>query len=259
MRKRLAVFAFTAAAVLAVAAPSWAVTLGGSVASTATVTVGGTSTATFTLDLRDTSAPLTDTNPPQITWSGVLAGTTGWKIANQLLLLNATVTDAGGGIEIYTNNTIASASPRYTPTVTPATNPAGLVAGDGVSAVSMAWSIKASSKVVEGGPALTGLGASDPNSGPITGRDNKFQWLFFKDRASVDDPATTTIDESFADGQKFVTMINVVGLHFGQADDEFGIHTDGANSFVYLQANFGPAGAGVTYGTNKLIVHGFTS
>jgi len=247
MRKQklaaLAVFAF---AIMAFAKSSWAFTGGETLASSATVTVGGSQTASFTLALKNDNAPF-GANQSSITWTAVVGST--WAIANQFIALNSTVTDNGGGIEIYTDNENATAVPKY---VGPGgTDPSGLVeASAGLTTLSVAWNINDSTQTVN-----STLDPSDPNTGPATGPGNRFQWLFMLDRNT---PAIAP-NPAFSDGEQYVTMIKTTGWQ-GDAGSYYAFPggNSGANSYVYLEANFGTAGAGATYATNKLTVEAFT-
>src|SRR5439155_3431456 len=132
-----------------------------------------------------------------------------------LLVLNSTVTASGGGVQIYTDNTASDAVPKFVdPTPADKTNNDSMAAGlvKGVSGTSsdtplpMAWSIKDSSS--------TGVQAADPNNGPTSGPGNKFQWLFMKDKYNNQDvPGLNST--AFVNGQPFITMINVSGIHYG--------------------------------------------
>ena len=275
MRKQLAVISI-AAAFAAVAAPSWAFQSVQIATVTAGTTTGGAKVAQFSLAIKDVSDPFGANNPGSIGWSGVDPLSTQWKIADQLLVINSTVTDLNGGIKIYTDNTAADASPQFvdpTPgnTVNQDSLASGLLLGtSGTTSeppLAMAWSIKASTRVVEGGDVNTGIGAADPNNGPETATaDNRFQWLFMTDEYNWDTGVDfngdgDAVDEGDATAQAldsaFVTMINNVGIHFGQDDAEFGAHPNGEDAFVYFQANFSGAQVQQAYQTSTLRVEAF--
>ena len=240
---------------------------------TASVNVGGASVVDFTLNLRPVVNPVASPDSPEVTWSGVSAGST-WKIADVLLMVNATITDLAGGIQIYTDNRGTGANPTHvdlTPAISTNTdsNPAGLLLDDGSGTASrrldLAWSVKDAVKTIDGTNPATGIIAADPNTGPDTGTGNRFQWLFMKDKntpaidfdgnGAVGDPGDGT---AFVNGEDFATVFNVDGIHFGQAPTEFGIHPDGQNAFIYLQANFATALPGLSYKTNKLTLEAYT-
>lgn len=274
MKKRLALTALAAVAVGVMATPSWAFTSAGISTVTAGTTVGGPRTAAFTLAIRDTSNPF-GANQSSVTWSNVNPLSTTWKLADRLLVINSTVTDAAGGIKIYTDNTSAAANPRFVdPTPANAFNADSLASGllratsptTSVAGLPMAWTIKTSTRIIEGGTTLTGVGAADPNTGS-TGAvyNNKFQWLFHTDAYNwalgVDLNGNTVLDPGEPQPQAldapFVTMINSFGTHFGQAPTEFEAHPDGANSFVYLEANFATAQVQTPYQTSTLKVEAY--
>jgi len=274
MRKRLTLVAFVAVAIGAAARPSWAFQSVKITTVTAGTFVGGPRVADFSLAIRDTSNPF-GANRSSVTWSGVNPLTTTWKMADQLFIINSTVTDSGGGIKIYTDNTAAAANPKFVdPTPGNAFNPDSLSSGLLLASVSttsvpglpMAWTIKSSTRIVEGGSDTTGVGAADPNNGP-TGQvyNNKFQWLFFTDKYNWalgvdldgDNVLEATEPQPQALDAPFVTMINSVGIHFGQAPNEFGAQADGTNTFVYMEANFATAQVQTPYQTNQLKVEAF--
>jgi hypothetical protein len=59
----------------------------------------------------------------------------------------------------------------------------------------------------------------------------------------------------------FATMLNVDGIHFGQAPTEFSTEdpVDGQNMVVYIQANFVSALPQKTYRTSRMVVESFTN
>ncbi|MFN0118552.1 MAG: hypothetical protein ACKVQC_09715 [Elusimicrobiota bacterium] len=217
----------------------------------ASVLVGGSNTSNVSVNIRDISNWTTPRGT--VTWSGVTPPSTGWKRADQGLLLNATVLGVGSGVQIYSDNTASDATTRFVdPTPGDKTNPdsmaAGLVKGaSGVTSASplpMAWTIKASS--------ITAPTSAEPNN---AGDPNSFQWLYFKDRYNDQNiPALNSL--AFVDGEAFITMIRTntaaggAEIHFGQAPADFGAHPNGANSFVYLQGNFITAQVQETYRSN---------
>jgi hypothetical protein len=278
--KRIAALVVFAAAV-SVAGTSFAAfsSLGKSTV-TATVTTGGTPTVSTTLTIKNVTAP-EGANQTEVTWTGVTAGSTEWKIAEQLLRLDTTITASNGGVQIYTDNKEAGANPKFVDATpldlnNPDSNPAGLVSvTDTGDTLSLAWAIKDSSHVVEGaGP--TGIRANDPNENNQCGRPDvadAYQWLFMSDASSpaidfngdgdvldtdpvADCPNPDTV--AFVPGNTFSTMINRNGFHFGQGPANFGGSPTGIR-YVYLQADFTPAFAQEQYKTNRLIVETFTN
>src|SRR5262249_27261663 len=151
-----------------------------------------------------------------IAWTGVTLPT-GWKNADHYIQLDSTVTAATGGVRIVTNNTVAGANPLYTGT--PATA-GGL--GDNVNhaqTLQLAWTIKD-----------TVVGSTGPVSAkpfePATdgaGQPAQFQWLFMTDQANA----------TLAPGAPYRTAVNVVGIHFGGGDTEFGAAV--SPNIIYLE------------------------
>jgi len=236
MSNRVAKVALVAVAILGLgSARSFALTLGPTFVSSATVTVGGTPTLNLSIDLRDVSNPLTDTNPAQITWSGANAGGF-WKIADQCMLMTATVTYGTGGVQILTNNKIADGTFQYSGVG----NPAGLVSASGTQALSMAWSLKLTTATVG-----TTVLPQDPNAGDTTGFDNSAQWTFMQDRDT----------SGFTEGQTASSLIKPSDGGAQLFQFTFFPYTN--PMFLYFEANFAAATAATTYGTNNLVVQGY--
>ena len=188
----------------------------------------------------------------QVFWTGVTLPAS-WVRSGAYLQLNSTITVAGGGIQVYTDNKAADASPQFTlrsgVTVgSPGSNPAGLVdTTTTTKRLSMAWSIKDTTSA-----APT---ADNPNSG---GADS-FQWLFMKDRQTPTIVLENTT--AFTNGEAFVTVKRIVddgesGIHFGQAPTEFGAAP--SPDFVYFQADFNTAVTPRRYFTSTLRLEAYT-
>jgi hypothetical protein len=259
------------AAAIGATTPSWAFTSVQKATVTAGTFVGGVKVARFTLSIHDAVNPFSAARS-SVTWSGVTAGD-GWKLADRLLVINSTVTDSNGGIQIYTENTAADASPKFadpTPAVT--TNPDSAAAGllEGTSGTTsnvlpLAWTIKSSTRVVEGGTDLTGVGATDPNNGATAGFNNKYQWLYVTDRYNVNgidfnqngNVTDPTDSAPFVDGAIYQSMVRLTGLHVQQDPTSIEVRPDGTDAFVYFQANFANALPQTAYQTTALRVEAF--
>lgn len=289
MKKQLAISSLAAAVAILGASSAHAFQSQQKQALTAQATTGGTLSSNFTATLLNTNNTAAGTT---INWTGALPGG-GWKIADQMIRLNWNVTDAGGGIQVYTDNKNAAANPMFvdptpgTPAVPPATatagnnqdsNPAGLllVPTTGVNssvALPLAWSIKDTAKTVGGTDPATGIQPADPNNGLLTGPANKWQWLYMLDKNTPyidrngdgdlgDTTATVNPDTAAFPNPTgpFVQMIkgpgSVTGIHFAQGDTDFGSDPD-KSSYVYLQADFTNAAAQQTYRTNQLTIEAF--
>lgn len=270
MKKQVIAALVLVAAAIGAAAPSWAFQSVQKTTVTAGTFVGGSRIARFTLTIRDTSNPF-GTNRSSVTWSNISSGQ-GWTMADRLLVLNSTVTDANGGVQIYTENTAADAVPQFVdPTPAVKTNPdsaaAGLLQGNSgttSTVLPVAWSIKSSTKQVGGGNPATGIGAADPN-GNATGAANSSQWLFLTDRyddqgidynnnGNVTDPGDAA---PFVDGMVYISMVRVGGIHTGQSDTDIEGRADGLDSYVYFEANFQNAAAQTAYQTTAMRVEAF--
>lgn len=213
--------------------------------NTAAVTLEGGGNVQMTVNIKDAGS---HAGAAEVGWTGITPGVTQWDMSDQYLELVSTITAATGGIQIYTDNRGVGADPLFQLGIS--SNPAGLVHVQNSSdTLRMAWSIKGSTKVL-----VTEIGAADPNTGPTSGVNNKFQWLFMKDKGTPNIPAEGTT--LFVDGEDFVTVKDTRGIHFGQSSLEFG--GDSSPDFIYLEANFTTAVTPATYRTKTLRVEGFT-
>lgn len=239
---------------------------------TAGTTTGGAKLAQFKYSLADASNPTISRS--SVTWSNVSPLSTTWKIADTLIIINSSVTDTNGGVRIYTDNTATDASPKFVdPTpgdpINPDSSASGLLRGtSGVTSehLLMAWSIKNSTKVVEGTNVATGIGATDPASGSPSGANNKLQWLFVTDKSNwangIDfngDGNTSSVGDQtpLPNGATFVNMIYYNGIHAGQDDTAIDPLADGQNAYVYLQANFTGAVTQQAYQTTTLRIEAY--
>jgi hypothetical protein len=244
----------------------------------ASVSFTGTGSVSINPVIKLASNPIGSVVQSSITWSGVSIGATQWKLSDDVIVLTSTITASNGGVQIYTDNTGSqggtSESGSFTYTGSASSDPAGLVNANNPSAqpLSMAWSIKTATKTIEGGTDQTGVGAADPNNGSTAAVfNNKFQWLFFKDQKT---PAIGA-NPAFSNGEDYVISLDFRGVHAVQgAEDTNPIYTSRSNSaggsqqffpvptvttsYIYPEANFGPAVTPASYGTKTLRLEAFT-
>jgi hypothetical protein len=160
----------------------------------------------------------------------------GWALANQYIQVDLDPDAASWGLQIYTDNKAADASPKYTGS----SDPAGLVdSTDTTKALPMAWSVTDTTTTVPNGFVAPVPPANNPNGGD----PNSFQWLFMKDRGT----------SGFTDGfvsNPYSTVVDNTGIHHASGDTQFGA----ANSphRIYLEANFATAVTPRTYRTTTL-------
>jgi hypothetical protein len=177
-----------------------------------------------------------------ITWSNINAGVTGWKMANQYIEISHSDLPQFWGIQMYTDNENVSANPRYTGTA----DPSGLVKTDNtIIALPMAWKITDS--------LLTGGDLSDPAQRPDNTGFSDYMWHFLKDRNTPDNPATPDYDESFQDGEDYVTLWNQSGI----AWNEGGRSGNPKKAYIYLAANFTMSSVGSVYQTSVLTIEAY--
>jgi len=261
MKKYLAGMVIAAATIVASASSSWAFQSTQIATVTATMTTAGSKQASFTLNARAVSNQTVNLGTTTINWASVDPLSAGWTMATQFLVINATVTDVAGGVKIYTNNTSNSAAPKFVPPTNVSTAPTSVAAGllmgtsgtTSAAPLPMAWTVKATT----GTPVVDSPQAGDPNS---------FQWLNITDASNwasgtdyngngtTNDPGDSP---PLALNAAFPTVINSVGIHYDQANADFGGLTHGQNAYVYLEANFAGANVQQTYQTTQLLVEAY--
>ena len=204
--------------------------------------VDTTTAAIFNVAVLNNATNLPDT----LSWSATLPA--GWVVANQHVQLTIDSDLTSWGVQVYTDNTAATASPRFDATATtpgdPGSNPAGIV--DSVtktSALALAWTVKDSSITVPA--AANPSNAADPNS---------FQWLYLQDRATPTIPSENAA--AFVNGEPYATVKSNAGIHFGGADAEFG--GDNPPNNIFFEVNLGNAVTPRNYSTNTLTFEYFT-
>jgi hypothetical protein len=189
----------------------------------------------------------------QLTWQNPVP-LSGWVRSNQYVELLTDSETLGWGVQIYTTNMGAGASPRFIVTDS-SSNAAGLVSvSDPHYDVPVAWSITAGTQT----PAAAEPHAAEPNdNGGRCGTGSvyppAFQWLYMQDVQTPVSPALC--QTGFQNGNAFSVVKNNLGIHYGQGPNEFGAAAP--PNYIYLEANFGVGFAAQTYTTNSLIVEYF--
>jgi hypothetical protein len=184
------------------------VVAGLTVASFATFT-SSVSKSTFTAGITFTGQGVVQVNAQlntgsSIAWTGVSAGVTGWKAADTYIIMDSTITDATGGIQIYTDNKAGDVAHPYTGTA----NPAGLVGYQaGVPTASsttltMCWRLTDNTTntltIVQGGD-------NKLYSNEIGGQAGQYPcFVWIKDFHTPAIPSTNTT--AFANGEDYVTV-----------------------------------------------------
>jgi hypothetical protein len=180
--------------------------------------------------------------PTSITWTGVSAGVTSWKAANQYIAVNGFATYSDWGIQIYTNNF------NYGGTG----NPAGLInTGNTIYSLPMCWRTK-TDKLSEGSSELNiypkvvdGYDVLADNS-----NDEYYPWFYMMDKNEYTEGDVT---HTFGTHQEYATFIGSAGYQHAPTDYATPWATD-TTYYVYLGANFTMAMPGVTYSTDTLTV-----
>ena len=159
------------------------------------------------------------------------------------------------GIQIYTDNTAADASPSFTGAAT--ANPAGLVSlSSTTQTLPIAWTIKAATSTYTPTGSTTPvvvppLSAEPNNNGVVnpTVDPNAFQWLYMVDQKTP----------GFINGEPFALVKNSLGIHFGQGTtlDTSDFGASNSPNFIYFEANFSSALAPLTFKTTTLRIEYF--
>jgi hypothetical protein len=212
--------------------------------STASVAVTG-GAATLTIAIKNVANNAAAT---AISWTA--AAGQSWTTANQYIQLNTALTIAGAGIQTYTDNLAADASPKYTGLISSYTQtPAGLVSAVGTSTgtatLPLAWEIVNSTAGVNG--------AVEPNAGSSS--PNSYAWFYYEDKSQVAVPTSSAA--VFTNGAPFITVAQAGNsVHFGQAPYQFGSAVP--PYYLYLEGNFVAAVGGTTYQTTTLRLELYT-
>lgn len=225
--------------------------------------------------------------PGLVAWTGITPGTS-WTRADQYVYLDAQPIALGSwGIRIYTDNTSLYASPQFNdptpcqlingiPDVrtcnNPDSDPSGLLlvpatGNSSTDRLPLAWSIKDTTAAVDS-PL-----PSNPNTGPQTGQDNRYQWFYTLDRATpaIDrnndgkivipppntaySPTNDTAGFSSDQYDPFVTVETDAGIHGDQDPTHF--FTAPTPNYLYFESDFTNAGAQATYRTNRITLEFF--
>ncbi len=235
--KKLALATVLSAVSAFAAVPSWAAFATVSKATvTASAVLSGAGQVAMSLSVRNVSNNAVAAN---VSWTGItlpFTSNSGWKVADQYILLNSTITAANGGIQIYTENRAADFTPK-------ASTATALIAGlvdntDNTKILPMAWAVRNSTVSV----ASVVPPAGDP--------DVIFQWLYFKDPGSAS-------PDTLSNGELYATVKNATGIHFGPANTEFGAGLLPAIDYVFFQANFTNALTPRTY-SGRIRIEAFT-
>ncbi len=217
--------------VLTGASPSLAFTSQSAVAKTATANLTETPSGSMTVSLEGAATALS--------WSGVIVGTTNWRVAEEYIQLDSDFTGTGWGIQIYTDNTAVDADPQWTGT---GDSKCGLLATDDASRrLELSWIIS--------DDLVTDLDGSDAGM-PESEVSGIGSWKWMKDSAD-------TGAYAFSPGEYFVTAWNENGILWGQDAAERSPAVD-TTTYIYIGANFTTATTPRTYQTSKLTLELYT-
>lgn len=182
--------------------------------------------------LKNISDNLTTT---QMTWSGIIPGTTQWACADQYLEITTQYHYPGWGVQIYTDNTSGTANPPYTGI----NNPVGLVdTSTTTRTLPMCWRIVdiTTNTLNIQQTSDYHLYSSELGSGYKC-------WLYMMDKAT----------SGFTEGSDDVTVWDERGVHASEG----GFAGSMSPNYIYIGADFTNALTPRTYRTNKLTVEVF--
>jgi hypothetical protein len=176
----------------------------------------------------------------QIFWdpSGISVGVTEWRRADAYIVLSTTMTTDVGAVQIYTDNAVVGASPRYTGSA----DANGLVcAEDTTKALKMAWratDISTTTLTIQHTPDYANLYVSEI--------PNYYCFHYMKD-AQGTDPITN--GETYSRVKEFAQ-----GNHLAESAPNWSYVPNINQTYLYLGANFGSATTPHSYKTSKLVV-----
>ncbi len=183
-----------------------------------------------------------------LTWKNVNPGGDIWKVAGQYLQVDADISFLQWGIQIYTDNrNLGGGTTPDPPYEGPEdTDPCGLVATDDhTTRIPLCWKI---TDEVWTSP-------QDPVEVPDTKILNAYyfnnNYLWMKDRGTPDHPDTPSLDETFVDGEYYVTAWDQEGIQWGGDPAEHGGGMSSPN-YIYIGGKFINATTPRTYKTNKM-------
>jgi hypothetical protein len=243
MKRLLAV---TLAAMLSFSGYAGAFTSVGTDQYTATVTFTGAGEVSVSVELKDldTNADESNVNWGDTPSSEITLGVTTWKRAKVYAVLHSTMTDSTGGVQIYTDNENASASPQYTGSG----DPCGLVDSDDTTkTLPLCWRIT--------DEPITALNIQQGASGaPDRLWENSlgddypcFVWM--KDKGTT----------GFTNGEDYI-ILKEQDRGIQHAEDTWSTGC-ASPDYIYFGANFITAvteSGGRTYQTNRLFIEAFT-
>ena len=191
-----------------------------------------------------------DTVPAEqlLTWTNVNLGVDIWKVADQYLEVDADTFFPSWGIQIYTDNrNLGGGTTPDPPYEGPDnTDPSGLIATDDhTGRIPLCWKITDD----------VWTAPQDPVEVPDTIIPNAYyfenNYLWMKDRGTPDDPETPSLDETFVDGEYYVTVWDQQGIQWGGDPLEHGGGMSSPN-YIYIGGKFISATTPRTYKTNKM-------
>ena len=206
----------------------------------------------MSLEFMNLNSSIGDGTTTQMWWdtSAITLGVTQWRRADSYIVLHTTITSANGAVQVYTDNTHASAAPKYTG-VGISTNAAGLVGLDPLGldltasskTLSMCWrvtdAVATSTTIAQGAPGKpdrlysTELGNAYPC----------FEWM--KDAATM----------GFANGEDYVTVKDANrGIQHAESTWAYASSPD----YLYFGALFTGAVTPRIYRTSRLMIEAFT-
>jgi hypothetical protein len=255
--------------VMAASAPSHATFASkGKDTLSASAVVGGTATITITSYSILTRA--SNASASSIVWTSTAPTPgAGWLVADDYIQMVTDINTSDGGVQIYTDNTNASASPKFTGSISSYTvTPAGLVDNtDTTQKIPTAWMASTTT--------VPGIVAIDPNANSGT----SYLWFYNEDHAQVAVPSLNT--SAFGNGDPYATVYaspgtplvanspngtttgytttaTDSGLHYAQGPTQFGGYQEIATTNIYIEANFATALQGTTYSTGELVLEAFS-
>lgn len=183
-----------------------------------------------------------------LNWTGASAEVGKWQTSDQYIEIEHTGLSETWGMQIYTDN--KNSAPAYTG----AADPAGLVAvGNTATTVPLAW------RVTDKPPSGYTVPDEDPydDANKVERADHggmtSYTWHFMKDKNTPDDPTTAGEDETFVDGDDYVTLWTQKGIGWNEGAKA----ANPKKAYLYIAARFTTAPIGIEYKTTKLTIEAY--
>ena len=204
-------------------------------ANTASADLSGTQSYDWAAEIRNRSD---NAIAGTVSWTnaltGVTAGSDTWKTADQYILLHTTITYVNWGIQIYTDNKAADASPKYNGTASDGFNLVGV--SNAETKLNMCW--KASDNTINPGQPI--------HRADYSGFTD-YCWKWMKDKSN-------TGDNAFTDDEFYVRVVADDGMYWHENPGQGGNPGSFTSPVAIYIGAWLRGSLAQEYKTNKLIL-----